>query len=50
MKEAGVTHVMVHLAAFHKDRMAVLPVIEKRADFELIAVGRNDLRLYRLKR
>ena len=50
MKDAGVTHVMVHVAAFRKDNMAVLPVIDKRADFELIAVGRNDLRLYRLKR
>lgn len=50
MKDAGVTHVMVHAAAFHKDRMAVLPVIDKRADFELIAIGRHDLRLYRLKR
>jgi hypothetical protein len=50
MKDAGVTHVMVHVAAFHKDRMAVVPVIEKRQDFELMAVGRHDLRLYRLKR
>ena len=50
MKDAGVTHVMVHVAAFHKDRMAVVPVLDKRPDFELIAVGRNDLRLYRLKR
>ena len=50
MKDAGVTHVMVHVAAFHKDHMAVVPVIEKRADFELMAVGRKDLRLYRLKR
>lgn len=50
MKDAGVTHVMVHAAAFHKDRMAVLPVIDKRPDFELIAIGRHDLRLYRLKR
>jgi hypothetical protein len=50
MKDAGVTHVMVHVAAFHKDHMAVLPVIEKRPDLELMAVGRHDLRLYRLKR
>ena len=50
MKDAGVTHVMVHVAAFHKDRMAVVPVLDKRPDFELIAVGRHDLRLYRLKR
>jgi hypothetical protein len=50
MKDAGVTHVMVHVAAFSKDHMAVVPVLDKRADFELIAVGRHDLRLYRLKR
>jgi len=50
MKDAGVTHVMVHPAAFHKDHQAVLPVIEKRSDFELMAVGRDDIRLYRLKR
>jgi hypothetical protein len=50
MKDAGVTHVMVHVAAFQKEHMAVIPVLDKRADLELMAVGRNDLRLYRLKR
>jgi hypothetical protein len=50
MKDAGVTHVMVHLAAFHKDYQAVLPAIEKRSDFELMAIGRGDMRLYRIKR
>ena len=50
MKDAGVTHVMVHVSAFQKEHMAVIPVLDKRADFELMAVGRNDLRLYRLKR
>ena len=50
MKDAGVTHVMVHLAAFHKDHQPVLTAIEHRADFELMAIGRNDMRLYRLKR
>jgi hypothetical protein len=50
MKDAGVTHVMVHPAAFHKDHQAVLPAIEKRTDFELVAVGKDDVRLYRLKR
>jgi hypothetical protein len=49
MKDAGVTHVMVHVAAFHKDHQAVLPVLEKRSDFELMAVGRDGIRLYRLK-
>jgi len=50
MKDAGVTHVMVHPAAFHKDHQAVLPVLAKRPDFELMAIGRDDIRLYRLKR
>ena len=50
MKSAGVTHVMVHVAAFHKDHQAVLPVLEKRSDFELMAVGHDGIRLYRLKR
>jgi hypothetical protein len=50
MKDAGVTHVVVHPAAFHKDHQVVVPVIEKRADFELLGIGPNDIRLYRLKR
>src|SRR3954454_5747424 len=39
MKAAGVTHVVVHGARFH-DNMAVEDVIDKRADFELMAIGR----------
>jgi hypothetical protein len=50
MKDAGVTHVVVHTEAFHKDHQAVLPVIEKRGDFELMGIGPNGIRLYRLKR
>ena len=50
MKAAGVTHVVVHVARFHHDNMAVEEVIDKRADFELMAVGRDGMRLYRLKR
>ena len=50
MKNAGVTHVMVHVAAFHQDHQAVLPVLEQRSDFELMAVGHDGIRLYRLKR
>ena len=49
MKQAGVTHVVVHLDAFHRDHMAVLPVLEKRADFELIAIHPDGIRLYRLR-
>jgi hypothetical protein len=50
MKAAGVTHVVVHVARFHRDNMAVEEVIDKRADFELMAVGRDGMRLYRLRR
>jgi hypothetical protein len=49
MKDAGVTHVMVHLAGFQSDHQPVLEALAKRTDFELMAVGR-DTRLYRLKR
>ena len=50
MKAAGVTHVVVHVARFHRDHLPVLDALDKRADFELMAVGRNGIRLYRLKR
>jgi hypothetical protein len=50
MKQAGVTHVMVHSAVFHKDHQAVLPALEGRRDFELMGIGPNEMRLYRLKR
>ena len=50
MKDAGVTHVVVHVATFHKDHQPVLKALEHRADFELMAIGRDDMRLYRLKR
>jgi hypothetical protein len=50
MKDAGVTHVVVHVAAFHKDHQPVVEPIEKRADFELMAVGHDGIRLYRIKR
>jgi len=50
MKDAGVTHVVVHPGAFHKDHQAVVPVLAKRPDFELMAIGKDDIRLYRLKR
>ncbi len=50
MKDAGVTHVMVHPAAFRRDHQAVLPALENRSDFELMAIGPDEIRLYRLKR
>ena len=50
MKDAGVTHVVVHPAAFHKDHQAVVPVLDARPDFELLGIGTDDVRVYRLKR
>jgi hypothetical protein len=50
MKDAGVTHVVVHAARFARDRQDVLPALEKRPDFELMAIGDEGIRLYRLKR
>ena len=50
MKDAGVTHVMVHNAAFLEDHQDVVEMLTGRADLELIAVGPAGLRLYRLKR
>jgi hypothetical protein len=50
MKQAGVTHVMVHTERFHQDRQAVLPILEKRGDFALMGIGPNGVRLYRLLR
>jgi hypothetical protein len=50
MKDAGVTHVVVHPAAFHKDHQAVVAVLDRRSDFELLGIGSDDVRVYRLKR
>jgi len=50
MKAAGVTHVVVHVARFHRDHLPVVAALDKRTDFELMAIGRNGMRLYRLKR
>jgi hypothetical protein len=47
MKDAGVTHVVVHPSAFRSNREPVTSVLENRRDFELLAIGR-DIRLYRL--
>ena len=49
MKQAGVTHVVVHVEAFARDHLAVLPVLEQRRDFELMAIGQGGIRLYRLR-
>jgi hypothetical protein len=49
MKQAGVTHVMVHPSGFPPGNDVPISILDSRADFELMAIGR-DLRLYRLKR
>ena len=49
MKDAGVTHVVVHTAAFRRDNMDVVPVLDKRSDLELMAIGDGGLRLYRMR-
>jgi hypothetical protein len=50
MKDAGVTHVVVHPAAFRRDHQEVVPILDARSDFELLGIGADDVRLYRLKR
>lgn len=50
MKDAGVTHVVVHPKLFARDHQDPLPAIARRADFELMAIGDEGIRLYRLKR
>ena len=50
MKDAGVTHVIVHARAFGKNHQDVLEAFDKRSDVELIGAGPDGVRLYRLKR
>ena len=53
MKNAGVTHVMVHPARFgERDADAIVRRISARPDMELVATepGARGIRLYRLKR
>jgi hypothetical protein len=50
MKNAGVTHVMVHPHAFDRDADLVVQRISARADMELLAVGAGGIRLYRFRR
>jgi hypothetical protein len=49
MKKAGVTHVVVHVDAFQRDHLDVLPVLEQRRDFELLAMHPGGIRLYRMR-
>jgi len=50
MKDAGVTHVMLHPHAFNRDADLVVQRVSKRTDMNLLAVGPGGIRLYRLKR
>jgi hypothetical protein len=49
MKDAGVTHIMVHPHRFLHEADEVIAKISARRDLELVAVGTDDLRLYRLR-
>ena len=49
MKRAGVTHVVVHVDAFRRDGMDVVPALEARGDFELLAIDPGGIRLYRMR-
>jgi hypothetical protein len=49
MRQAGVTHVMLHPRRFGREADAVIAQLAARPDFELMAVGAHGLRLYRLR-
>jgi hypothetical protein len=49
MKDAGVTHVVVHTADFARDNMDVVALLDKRTDMELLAIGTGGVRLYRMR-
>jgi hypothetical protein len=49
MRDAGVTHVVVHTSRFSDDENRQTIALEGRGVLELVAISR-DLRLYRLKR
>jgi hypothetical protein len=42
--------VVVHVAAFLKDHQNVLETLARRSDMELMEIGPDGVRLYRLKR
>lgn len=49
MKDAGVTHVVVHPAMFLRDAAKVMQQVEARPDLQLMAIGPDGMRIYRLK-
>jgi hypothetical protein len=51
MKDAGVTHVMVHLSAFGPEKAEeIIERLRGRRDMEMLAAGPGGIRLYRLLR
>src|SRR5262249_44415012 len=50
MRNAGVTHIVVHASQFNDDENRRVVGLEERGVLELVAVSRGELRLYRLKR
>jgi hypothetical protein len=49
MRNAGVTHVMVHPRRFDRDPGAMQRTVQASAQLERIAVGPNEMTLYRLR-
>jgi hypothetical protein len=49
MRQAGVTHVMVHPHRFKRDVREMLHMMAESPHLERIAVGHNDMALYRLR-
>jgi len=49
MRQAGVTHVMVHPERFGHEGDDVIRQLHARSDFELLGLGAHGLRLYRLR-
>ncbi|MCA1652374.1 MAG: hypothetical protein LC753_19630 [Acidobacteria bacterium] len=52
MQQAGVTHVMLHPVRFGRDAERVVATVERRSEFERVAMGpiaHGNIRLYRLR-
>ena len=50
MRDAGVTHIVVHTSRLNDDENRGTIALESRGDLELVAISPPDLRLYRLTR
>ena len=49
MRTAGVTHIIVHMSRFNENESRQILALEARGVLELVAISREELRLYRLK-